>query len=277
MESVCLPAKQLGRENPHFLRSSPPLSRLPIQQPVALILIAIALLSGCALPGGAPPPTPTPLPTPRPLVVYATPAVRPWLPALQTCARTLPELALYIEEIPAASLPELAKPEDGLILRLGEGTPPLPFAVSLGEEPLRVVVHPQNPLRSLDREDLQTIFSGEPAVPAKPGQSEPNLQPWVYPLGEEISDLWEQNILDGKPPAAAARLAASPQEILLGVAADPDAIGWLPESWLDASVRAIELAPGLQQELSLPVLAIAASAPQGPARDFLICLQAGAR
>lgn len=240
------------------------------------LLGLLGLLAACSPRKAGPAPSPTAPPTPLPLVVYHTPAVRLRLGALRSCAAAVPGLALYMEELPASHLPEASDLENGMILRLGEGRGSLPFAASLGEELIRVVANPESPIDSLEKDTLHAIFTGEQTTRDETGGTQP-LHPWVYSPGEELSDLLEEKILEGKQPAAAANLAATPQEMLAAVAENPEAIGWLPESWLDESVRAVELAPALQAELSLPILAITPAEPQGVLREFLSCVQEGSR
>lgn len=244
---------------------------------VKRLVFLVLFLAACSPREAGPVPTATAPPTPLPLVVYHTPAVRLRLDALQNCAQAVPGLALYTQELPASHLPQARDLETGLILRLGEGPGPVPFAVSLGEESIRVVAGPDSPIDRLETEELQAIFNGERTTWPETGGGTKPLHPWVYPAGEEAAELIEEKILKGNQPAAAARLAATPLEMLRAAAEDPGAIGWLPESWLDESVQVLELDPALQAELSLPVLAIAAAEPQGRLREFLSCLQESAR
>jgi hypothetical protein len=55
------------------------------------------------------------------------------------------------------------------------------------------------------------------------------------------------------------------------VAADPNAIGFLPAHWLDSSVRAVTI-DGLSSAAQ-PILALTTSTPKGTTRSWLLCLQ----
>jgi len=58
------------------------------------------------------------------------------------------------------------------------------------------------------------------------------------------------------------------------VAADPAALGFVPAQLLDDSLKALQI-EGLDAALEQPILALAASEPQGALRQFLGCVQEG--
>lgn len=260
----------------------------------AFFAAGLAALAACAPAGGGEPtPTLTPLPTPAPLNVYTTPALRPLVERLNACALETQGAALFLEERPASALPSLVGadrfetpgaggatrtapgPAAVVLLRLGEGPGEVPFAVSLGEERVQVIVHPENPVSSLDEDQLRGLFSGETGSWEAAGGPDLPVQPWVYPAGEEIQALFEEKVLAGAPVVSTAGLAPTPEQMLEAVAGDPGAVGFIPGSWLEDGVEPVSLPDSLQDSLQLPILAQVAAEPQGAAREFLSCLQLG--
>lgn len=231
-------------------------------------------LTACALaPGGAAAETPTPPATPIPQVVSITPALRPLAERLNDCALQTPGLALYIEELPASALPEAGAVPGSFSARLGEGPQTAPFAVSLGEEEVRVIVHPDNPVTEIGEEELRGLFEGSIVSWSEIGGEERAVSPWVYPAGEELQTLFESSLLQGADPASTTGLAPTPQQMIAAVAAEQGAVGFIPASWPQEQIAVVRLPDSLQARLSLPVLVQAPEEPQGASRTFLSCLQ----
>lgn len=224
--------------------------------------------------------TPTPLPEstdfPEAVVVQHTPALRVITPVLEACAAEDPDLALFFEETPKPEikLDALADNFPRLGVVLGE---PLEdsYSVLLTQVPLVVIVHPSNSVEKLDEAGLRGLFTGQVQNWDEMGSSAQPVTPWVLTPADESRQLFEAVILGKEKIFGQARLAADPGWMLAGVSADPGAIGYLPSAWLDESVKTVALGPGLEADLHLPLLAMAASEPQGAARRLLICLQTG--
>jgi hypothetical protein len=217
-------------------------------------------------------PTATPLPTPTALKVAITPALQPIQGALTLCARAHPEIALFVDEIPAGSIDP---GKYNLSLRLGLPDQEAAYAVSLGQERIDVIVSPENRVQSLDEEELRAMFSGSILSWERVGGEARVVQPWVFVEGAEARAALDRVILKGRPVASQALVAAGPTAMLAGVADDPGAIGYLPHAWLQKQVKALQVGSGLDAALRLPVLAISASEPQAAPRRFLACLQSG--
>jgi hypothetical protein len=231
------------------------------------------LLVVCALAGCRAQPPPRLNPSPAPLVVAYSPALRPWLPALQTCIQEQPDYALLVDE---TLDPSLVSAGTDLALRLGEPPAADGFTALLGQESLAVVVHPANPVRKLTTGQLGQIFSGKIDRWDDLGGKSLSIQPWVYLSGDPLRQIFDSVVSHGKPVSPLARLAVDPSIVLAQVAEDPGAIGYLPQSWLSGAVRSLETDPDVSAALQLPLIVQTTSPPSPPLRKFLACLQSAA-
>lgn len=235
----------------------------------------MAILGGCQLfsGGNQPLPTATLLPTPQVITAQVSTGASAWRSQLHDCTANLPEIGLVVDDVPTGAI-DLA--EADLAIRIGEPETMGGPAYPVGSTRLRAIVNPQNPVDELTPDVLSAIFRGEisdwsqlDGFPVEPL----SLQAWTYLSGEDVRLAFEKALLPGAAGLNRARLAPSPQAMREAVAADPGAIGYLPEEWLDDTVKAVELDSGLQTQLTFPVLALTPAEPEGLTRKLLGCLQ----
>lgn len=178
-------------------------------------------------------------------------------PGLRECASGATQDALFIN---SSVQPE----EEGadLAIRLGAPAKLPPFTVQLADQPLVIIVNPQNTVKSMSLEDLRFLYTGE---------STGEAAVWSYPEDHPARGVFDIALLEGKQLTSEAYLAPGPQEMVEAVAKDPRAIGYVPGAWVDDSVRVVDME--LPAEMHLPVLALAQEEPQGALRGWLSCLQ----
>jgi ABC-type phosphate transport system substrate-binding protein len=204
------------------------------------------------------------------ITVQSTPALQPLAETYRGCVEEMENTGLVLLDTHAASI-DLK--QAGIGLRWGPGSAFTGQAFVVGQEALVIIVHPQNPLTSIDLSSLQAIFLG---TQRNWPQSEPpaEIQPWVSLNGDDVQDVFQAVILAGQAPSArVVSQAPDPAAMREAVAANPEAIGFLPRRWLDTSVKAISidgLDPALLQQ---PVLAVSQTEPQGADKSWLLCVQ----
>jgi hypothetical protein len=238
------------------------------------VALSLLLLAGCHPLAAAPPP-----PTAWPVRIQYTPALTPRLAALQDCAAQIPGAGLLVDELPARLL-DPAKAD--LVLRLGLPANPPGFSAQIGADQVVAIVNPINPV-TLHAGDLAAIFSGQvrawadlsPVPALTPGSAitPTPIHLWTYAPGDDVRDAFVNTFLSGAAISARAGIAPDPSDLLQAVADDPSAIGYLPGSVVTDRVRVVDVSgegPG-----QAPLLALAQSEPQGPARALLACLQKG--
>ena len=204
-----------------------------------LSLLALSTLVFACTPQGQAAP-------PQIVNVYASPATQPWLSELYACAEGTSAVLNISPDSPEISL-RLGEPQ-------GLSTP----AYQIGIDDVLVVVNRQSPLAQLDAAGVRALFAGA---------GDPSLQVWVYAAGEDVQEIFEQFVMDGRRVSASARLALSPQAMSDLLNADANAVGILPRRWPAGDTREVCAIP------SVPVLAIALLEPQGALREILACVQ----
>lgn len=188
-----------------------------------------------------------------------------------TC--TPPGLGLAVQQAEGVSFtPE----QTDLTLQWGASDAASNFASVVGADSLTVVVHPDNPVTSLSLEALLTTYTGK--LPAWDwdylGQNPAPLTAYAYSPALDI-----QQVFNSAWPAAApslnreVALVPGPAEMRAAIASDRSALGFLPNTWVDSSVKPIHLDPTPLSWQRQPILAISSVEPQGATRAFLLCLQ----
>jgi ABC-type phosphate transport system substrate-binding protein len=152
------------------------------------------------------------------------------------------------------------------------------FLSQLGFEQIAVVVNQDNDLSQLSINMLQSIYSGQLSFwensPGKP------IVVWVLPGGDPVRTLIDSALMQSISLTSEAMLAPDPVAMLEAVAGDPNAIGYLPGSFLDigdptlvSKVKTMQLDETLEEEINQPVIAVTQNEPRGLMRDLLICVQ----
>ncbi|MBE9474493.1 MAG: substrate-binding domain-containing protein [Chloroflexi bacterium] len=233
----------------------------------SVFLLLTLWLAACSAP-----PTATIPPSPQPVSVSFSPSLEPARDALHACANTLPEIALFIEKVPAAG--QNFKTND-LIIWWGEKPGDMNYAFPLVEDELVVIINPENPNTELSTRELNALFNGRVENWSDISIYDQPVSVWIYPPDSKLSDAFGTAILGTQRFSRLAYLAPTPQAMLEAVAGDPGGIGYVPRSWLTSEVASSLIDPNLQITLRKPLLALVNSEPQGNLRALLNCLQTG--
>ena len=220
--------------------------------------MALLWLSGCATPA---PTAPTPTPT-QTLTLALTPALRPWLPAVQACVISQTDTAVFIRE---AVYPTTEQVD--LHLHLGEPVELPAFVAQIGSDRLIVILNPNHPTPTPDLATLHALYTGQQATWGDEAATPVNL--WALMPGDESRAAFDHFVLGDARLNTNTRLAADTAQMLAAILADPTAIGYLPAAALnDANLIVIKT------DIKLPVLALADAEPQGVLVEIVACLQA---
>lgn len=202
-----------------------------------------------------------PTAAPTTLRVEYTFAAQPWLADLYDCARP----NLVAAELRAADYINVQKSD--MAIRIGEPSGLTASAYQIGTEEVLVIVHPQNPVTHLDAGQVRALFSGQVASWQGINGINATVQVWVFPTGEDIQQIFEQNVLGGLAVVSTARLAATPDEMSRAVADDVNAVGILPRHWKAGNVSDVFVAA------SVPVLALLPPEAPEVLEEIAACLQ----
>jgi undecaprenyl-diphosphatase len=197
------------------------------------------------------------------LTVEYTPSLS-WLrPALNQCA-TQWNVELLTYEAPADVL-DFSK---GLALRWGAPLSVAGAASQINTDNLAIIVNPKNNIKSLSLADLQAIFQGTTANWNNDASTP--IQVWIYSGTDDVETVF-RSLVQPSRISIQAHLAPDPEAMRQAVAADPNAVGFLPAHWLDSSIKAVTI-DGLSSTAQ-PILALTSSTPKGITRSWLLCLQ----
>ena len=213
-----------------------PAKRSPLS---CYLFLLSALLFSCS---GA-----TPSITPQLVTIYSTSAAQPWLPPFYECAGTSAVLSRVDD-------PTVAD----IVLRVGEPAFLDSPAYQIDTEEILIVTHRQSPVQNLTLQEARALFAG---------QEDPSVQVWVYSLGEDVQEVFDQVVMDGRVVTPSARLALSPQQMSDVLVNESNAVGVLPRHWKAGDVREVF------NVATVPVLAITPSEPQGAIKELIACLQ----
>jgi len=217
------------------------LSALPsAQRNICNLFIFVFLIVSCA-------PTVTPALETQVVSIYTRPATQPWLGDVFACAP--PEVAIRVADSPA---------EADLSLRLGEPDLLVTPAYQIDTEEILVVTQRQSPVQNMTVEGVRELFAG---------QNDPSVQVWVYAAGEDVQEVFEQVVMQGRSVTSLARLAVSPQHMSDTLNNEPNTVGILPRRWKAGDSRFVYTIP------DVPVLALVDAEPQGVVQAIIACLQ----
>ena len=206
-----------------------------------VVLLSSSLLFSCA--------PAIPSATPQLLTVYSTSAAQSWLSPLYGCAGT----SSVISRVDDPSMADI-------ILQVGEPSFLALPAYQIAQEEIWITAHPESTIPTLNLEEVRTLFAG---------QGDPSVQIWVYASEDDIQQVFDEHVMNGRSVAASARVAFTPQQMLTVLESERQAIGILPLSW---SMK-MSGSRGLYQVATVPVLAITNSEPQNVVKELIACLQ----
>lgn len=204
-----------------------------------------------------------PPPSPTPIRVVITPIIYPLIQdSLQYCAAQNPGIAVSLEILSQSSLP--ADQTANITILMGEDLIANGIhAYQLGWEDIFLV---SNTGVSMDLANLEKIR--QDFMDAKP-----SLHIWTYPEGHVLRTIVEEVILENGHFSPNAMIASNPGEMADTILKDPEAIGYIPGSWLKEGIKTIPLDPSIQARMRQPILALTDQEPDILLSAYLVCLQ----
>jgi hypothetical protein len=212
---------------------------------ILLFLLSSFLIVSCST--GTPPLTGTP----QVVSVYSSFASAPWLTELYDCAATQSDVLLSrVDDSSSADI----------VLQIGEPEFLSLFAYQIDTEQILIVTHRQSPVQNLTLEDARALFMGL-------GDAQASVQVWVYASEEDVQQVFDQFVMEGRSVSSSARVAVSPQQMSDTLLNEPNTVGILPRHWKVGDSRFVYTIP------DVPVLAITQSVPQGVMEELIACMQ----
>jgi len=165
--------------------------------------------------------------------------------------------------------------EPDIRFQLGEPEILLGNAYQIGEEEIVVVMNNARP-PVVNFQQIQEMFTGKITnlnqITPEWGKAHPDqsgdIQVWVFSSDNDIQQIFNKFILEGRPVVPSARVANSQQEMFDAIKNDPSSIGILPSRW-NINHDVFEQ-PAV---ITAPVLALTEAEPQGAVKSLIGCLQ----
>jgi ABC-type phosphate transport system substrate-binding protein len=154
-----------------------------------------------------------------------------------------------------------------ILLQLGDSANLSLSAFQLGNDEILVVTQPQTGVGTLAVDQVRGIYSGQITNWNEVGGSNLPIEVWTYSSGEDIRQIFDQEVLKGLQVIPAARVAVSAQQMSDSVGTNPGAIGFLPRRWKTGNTHETHLV------IKTPVMAYTKSEPIDNLEKVLACLQ----
>lgn len=125
-------------------------------------------------------------------------------------------------------------------------TPPLAFSESLtgaqvAADALVIVVNQENPMENIGLEQARAVFTGRTRLWSELEAGFGPIQVLTREAGGGVRGALQETIMGRRRLTPTALVFPGNRELREALAADPDAIGFLPASWLDPRVKALTL------------------------------------
>jgi hypothetical protein len=201
--------------------------------------LCLTLLAACgpSVPSG----------TPQVITVYSTSAAEPWLTSFYDCAGKSSVLS-RVDDPSAAQI----------VVRVGEPKVLSSFAYQIDSEDILIVAQRQSPVQNLTLEEARALFAG---------LGDPSLQVWVYSSSEDVQQMFDRFVMEGRAITSSARIAVNPQQMSDTLVNEANSVGILPRHWKAGDSREVF------SVATVPVLAIVQDEPLGAIKSLLACLQ----
>jgi hypothetical protein len=236
----------------------------------AALFLLLPVISACS------PQIPTITATPAAMVwriQYST-SMKTYVPFFFACTMEQTGLQILTEEV--VNLQQ-SQPPFEFSLHWGDLDQVSGYATVIGHDEWVVVVNAGNPLEQVSFDTMQQLFQGmysnwEDLALEGYSYSGP-LQVWGYVEGVDIQDSFKAASGVDLMINPFTKLAPNPEALLLEIANDPGAIGILPASWVDNTVKKITVSGLPSEAFTVPIVAVSAAEPTGEPRAWLACLQ----
>ncbi len=230
------------------------------------LLFVLLFIAGCGVQNLPAMPTAT-----APLRVELTPSTTIWSGALNRCGQLNSDLNVMVDVNTTNQIPP---GEDSLMIRSGEmETEYQQF--HLADEEIVIIVNPNNPLNELTIDQLVSIYTGfsntwgsvDPTQSTELSGSE--ITVYHYSIDDDLEKIFRTT--DGTTfiTTLSAKSVISPTDVIDRVGTKPEAIGFIPKSWLVSSVKQVKI----DKKITYPLLMLTKNEPGGRLKQLMLCLQ----
>ena len=230
---------------------------------LSIMILALGLLAACSQPDS------DPISTPEIWEIQFSPATAYFSPFLNRCTNTLDSVALLSFEIPA---PDLSLQEADFALRWGPPPVENSTATVIMEDRLVIIVHPDNPIQTLDLNQLINIYSNNSSNLAEK-DSLGDIQPWAYSEGSDVGTAFLSYLSTQRLMNPSIKIAPDPAALSQIISQQSNAIGPIPESMATDAVRIIPIVGIPEGRDKFPILLMVKPPISDAQMKWINCLQ----
>jgi undecaprenyl-diphosphatase len=188
-----------------------------------------------------------------------------WMePIINNCSQQIENIAIRSSEIP---MDRMALSNTDVSFIWGTGEMEIQNAYILANDSINFVVHPQNPMTSLTRNELTGLFS------TKLLAGNVTYDIWSYAAGNPLLDIVNEAFGHDFSFHEDTLLVPSPKEMREAIAESPNAIGFLTGFWIDDTVKTISIENSAIETLEIPIIAVISGDINENQKKWLLCIQ----
>jgi hypothetical protein len=141
-------------------------------------------------------------------------------------------------------------------LRVGEPHILVSPSYQIDEEEILLAVNQESAIQKLTLDEARDLFSW----------GNESVQMWVYASDVDVQMVFDQLVMKERGVSSFAQVVSSPQQMSDVLAANSNAVGILPRSWLGGNIREVYWVG------TVPVLAVTKVEAGGVIQNLLTCL-----
>lgn len=149
----------------------------------------------------------------------------------------------------------------------GEPQTDLSSLIPLAYDDFVILLHPNQPIDSLSKNQIQAVFGGTIGNWKKVGGNPGVIQVLVYAEGSELQNAFNQFFMQDRPITTKAMMLSSMEKMQSWIASETNAIGFMPASLAPEGLTTI------QTNVRIPLLVERGVLELGASDKLLACLQ----
>ncbi|MBE9525180.1 MAG: hypothetical protein IMY76_08770 [Chloroflexi bacterium] len=177
---------------------------------------------------------------------------------MHPCLATYPETALFIQ---SENKLFLEKNEIYISLGMSPNNGDL-HAALLGQEEIYVIANTAIDNNSINLMSIRNSYLS----------LDPQFQAWTYASGNQSREIFNVVLLESISLSPHVKIVPDPLAMLDAISNSPNAIGYIPKSWISKAVQVIPLDNELKNPLRQPIIALTNGEPKRNSVLFLSCL-----
>lgn len=115
------------------------------------------------------------------------------------------------------------------------------WAAPLAQDGIAVIVHPDNPVSTLNSSQLRELFHGRVGSWASLGGADQQVIVYSREDGSDTRAEFEGMVMGTRPTSPAARIAPSSEAMVYAISQEPAAVGYVSMGWLNDTVRPLAI------------------------------------